>query len=511
MPALDRSNIIAVIGAGAMGAGIAQVAASAGHDVLLFDAVDGAAQRGIDNTAKGLAKLVERGRMTQQDCDALIARINVAQSLTDVSSASLVIEAIVEQLDIKQTLFCQLEDLCREDTILASNTSSLSITAIGSTLKRPERLLGMHFFNPAPVMKLVEVISGLATDPGVAECVFGTATRWGKLAVHARSTPGFIVNRVARPFYAEALRLLQEGAGDPSTIDAVMRDCGGFRMGPFELMDLIGHDVNYAVTSSVHSAYFGDPRFTPSLIQKELVDAGYLGRKSGRGFYDYADNAERPAASTCDQRDGVEQITLVGNSQIAETLFELAQQAGLNIQREDDNETAIITDNATIQLTDGRMATVRAFEEDTDDLILFDLALDFASCPRVLLSAADQASPQALDEAIGFFQQLGKQVSLIVDIAGMCLMRTVCMLANEGADAVNQQVCEVEAVDIAMKAGVNYPVGPLAWADKIGLDLVLEVLDNLSQNYNEDRYRTSPLIIRKVASGNNFYEESRYE
>ena len=505
MLAIDSTKIIAVIGAGAMGAGIAQVAAKAGHPVLLYDAAEGAAQRGIDNNVKGLAKLVERGRMSQQECDDLISRITVAQSLNDLAPAALVIEAIVEQLDIKQNLFAQLENVCGEDVILASNTSSLSITAIGSALNRPERLLGMHFFNPAPVMKLVEVISGLATDASIAECIFDTAGLWGKFAVHAKSTPGFIVNRVARPFYAEALRILQEGGSNPATIDAIMRDCGGFRMGPFELMDLIGHDVNYAVTASVHAAYYGDQRFTPSLIQKELVDAGYLGRKSGRGFYDYGEGAEKPQADICDKTAAVNEIILVGDSELADTLTKIAQDAGITVNREADDEFAIITKNATIQQTDGRMASVRSTEDDTDNLILFDLALDYASCPRIVLAAADQTSQQAIAEAIGLFQQLGKQVSRIDDIAGMCLMRTVCMLANEGADAVNQQVCNIEAVDIAMQGGVNYPLGPLAWADKIGIDLVLDVLDNLSQNYGEDRYRFSPLIIRKVAAGTSFH------
>lgn len=506
MPALDSTNIIAVIGAGAMGAGIAQVAASTGHPVLLYDVAEGAAKQAIDNISSGLAKLVYRGRMDQLEVDALIARISIAVNMSNLAPASLVIEAVVEDLDIKQNLFCQLEEICGEEVILASNASSLSITAIGSALKRPSRLVGMHFFNPAAVMKLVEIISGLATDNRLAECIFDTATAWGKLAVHARSTPGFIVNRVARPFYAEALRIHQEGASNPATIDAIMRDCGGFRMGPFELMDLIGQDVNYAVTNSVHQAYYGDQRYTPSLIQKELVDAGYLGRKSARGFYDYGEASEKPQANTCDRAVAVDKIILVGQCELADTIFELAKKAGIEIDREDDDEFAIITEHATIQQTDGRTATVRVAEEDTDNLILFDLALDYSTTPRITLSAADQSSSQALDEAIGFFQKLGKAVSLIDDIAGLCLMRTVCMLANEGADAVNQQVCNSEAVDIAMQGGVNYPLGPLAWADKIGLDRVLEVLDNLSQNYGEDRYRPSPLIIRKVAAGASFHD-----
>ena len=234
MSALQTNRIIGVVGAGAMGSGIAQVAAKAGHPVLLYDTVDDAAQKALQRIGAGLGKLVERGRMNEDERSALLGRITVVEQLERMAPAALVIEAIVEKIDVKQQLFAELEDICGDDVILASNTSSLSITAIGSALKRPRRLLGMHFFNPAPIMQLVEIVSGLATDRDIAESIFATAQSWGKLAVHAKSTPGFIVNRVARPFYAEALRLLQEGAADVATIDAVMRDCGGFRMGPFE-------------------------------------------------------------------------------------------------------------------------------------------------------------------------------------------------------------------------------------------------------------------------------------
>lgn len=506
MAVLDNSKVIAVVGAGAMGAGIAQVAAKAGHPVLLYDVGAGTAQKGLDKIAGGLAKLVERGRMDEAERSALLDRISIADELTELGPAALVIEAIVENLEIKQQVFAELEALCGDDVVLATNTSSLSITAIAAGLSRPERLLGMHFFNPAPIMKLVEIVSGLATDRGIADSIFATAEYWGKLAVHARSTPGFIVNRVARPFYAEGLRLLQEGAAEVVSIDAILRDCGGFRMGPFELMDLIGHDVNYAVTESVYAAYYGDQRFTPSLLQKELVDGGFLGRKSGRGFYDYADGADKPLPPSCADKPAPDAVTVQGESPFKQALQNLCSTAGIGIEQQDGNDFAIVCGDATLCLTDGRMATVRALEDDIDNLVLFDLALDYEQTSRIAICKADGTSDVALDAAIGFWQKLGKQVSLLDDVAGLCAMRSVCMLANEASDAVNQQVCSIEAVDIAMQGGLNYPLGPLAWADAIGLDYVLEVLDNLGQNYGEDRYRPSPLLIRRVAGGRNFHE-----
>jgi len=507
MNEFTTDSIIAVIGAGTMGAGIAQIAAKAGHQVLLFDIAEGAAQKGIKNICKGLDKLVQRNRITQPEVDKLISNISPISDINKLASADLVIEAIVEKLEIKQQLFCQLETICHANVIIASNTSSISITAIGAKLLKPQNLIGMHFFNPAPIMKLVEVISGLDTNKQVANNVFELAKSWGKLAVHAKSTPGFIANRIARPFYAESLRIHQEGAADIATIDWLFKDCGGFKMGPFELMDLIGHDVNYAVTCSVFDAFYHDQRFLPSLMQKELLDAGHLGRKSGRGFYQY-DNNSKP--ETIRQQSPVElditSITVVGNLGVAEGVLPLFEQLGLKIDRVSNThknsiETAgkILIGNATLMLANGQFTTERATEMQCPSLVHFDLSLDYQQSTSIALSPCKNIPQQALNSVIALFQKIEKKVIVIDDIPGMVLMRTICMLANEGFDAVNQQVCSEDDVDIAMKAGLSYPRGPINWANILGLKYTLEVLKNLATTYGEDRFRASPLLQRKVA------------
>ncbi|MFT5505814.1 MAG: 3-hydroxybutyryl-CoA dehydrogenase [Gammaproteobacteria bacterium] len=506
MTALEKQKTIAVVGAGTMGIGIAQVAAAAGHPVLLYDLSEAVVVKGLEKIASGLERQVERKRMTLQDKESLLKNIRICNDLEKLAAASLVIEAIVEDISVKQKLFADLEEICDLNCIFATNTSSISVTAIGCVLDAPGRLLGMHFFNPAPIMKLVEIISGLATEPSIAEVIFDTAENWGKTAVHARNTPGFIVNRVARPFYAESLRLLQEGAADVSTIDAIVRDAGGFRMGPFELMDLIGQDINYAVTCSVHRAFYGDPRFTPSLLQQELVDGGFLGRKSGHGFYYYGDSPTPLEARNYDACTPPDQLSFVGESYCSELLNDMIEEAGIRIEQESGEVFSIVGDNFTLCQTDGRMATLRAAQDDVENLVLFDLALDYKLTNRIAICSADNTDPAALESVCGLFQALGKQVNLLDDVAGLCVMRTVCMLINEAADAVNQRVCSVSAVDTAMKAGLNYPLGPFAWADLISIDLVLQVLDNLVDNYGEDRYRASPLLIRKLAAARNFYD-----
>lgn len=503
MAALPSTTVIAVVGTGTMGAGIAQVAAAAGHPVRLFDQRAEAAQRAVDGVRAQFARLAGKGKMGASEAYEAGARLAPATALADLADAGLVVEAIVEDLGAKQKLFADLEGIVGADCLFGTNTSSLSVTAIGAALARPGRLAGLHFFNPAPLMALVEVVSGLATERAVADTLFATAAAWGKTPVHAQSTPGFIVNRVARPYYAEALRLLNEGAADCATLDAVLREAGGFRMGPFELMDLIGHDVNFAVTKSVWEAFFHDPRFLPALRQQELVAAGFLGRKSGRGFHSYAENAVPPQPTFAGDCARPAHIGIHGDSPAAAAL---ARRLGIPCAAPQADGRIATAGAAALHVTDGRSATRRAAEGDSANTVLLDLALDYGQAQVIAIACADQCSQAAVQDAVGLLQAAGYAVARLDDVPGLAVMRSVAMLANEAADAVNQGVCDAAGADAAMRLGVNYPRGPLAWADDIGIGRVVAVLRHLGESYGEDRYRVSPLLLRKQYSGKRFHD-----
>jgi 3-hydroxybutyryl-CoA dehydrogenase len=503
MSALTAQDLIGVIGAGAMGSGIVQVALNAGHRVVLYDAAPAAVERGIASIDTAYRRLLEKGKIDAATHADRMARLSAGAQLADLAGARLVIEAIVENIDIKASVLAEVEALLPADAIIATNTSSLSVTAIAARLKRPAQVAGLHFFNPAPVLPLVEIISGKATAPAVADTLFATALAWKKVPVRCASTPGFIVNRVARPFYGEALRLLGDRAADVATLDAILRDCGGFRMGAFELMDLIGHDVNYAVTKSVYDAMYQDPRYKPSLLQKELVDAGWLGKKSGNGFYSYAPDAARPAPTLAQHAPAPTGIVVTGTLGVTAPLLTLAQEAGLAVRHDAAPGPALWTvDGVTLALTDGRPATQRGLDA------VFDLAGDYAKAATIAIALADQAPDGALAAVAGFFQAIGKQVIVIDDVPGLVVMRTVAMLANEAADVVQQGIASARDCDLAMVNGVNYPRGPLAWADEIGPAAVHTVLLNLAAGYGEDRYRSAPLLARRALTGQPFHPEA---
>ncbi len=333
---VKQSMNIVIVGVGSMGICIAQVAATFGHDVFLFDPYSEQLDKSKKNLTSILNRQVEKARMTQAEVDKILSKVHYVDHINDFSSCGLVLEAVIEDLRVKKDQIARIEAMVPKNTIIATNTSSLSIASISSALKKPDRFLGVHFFNPAPLMKLVELVPGISTTPKTVEVTGELIRSWNKITVTAKDTPGFIVNRVARPFYGEALRIHDEGVADPATIDWAMKEIGGFRMGPFELMDLIGHDVNFAVTETVFKEFFYDPRFKPSFTQKRLVEAGRLGKKSGIGFYDYREGANNPAPDR-DQQKG----EMIFNRILVMLINEAADALFMNIATAEDIDLAM--------------------------------------------------------------------------------------------------------------------------------------------------------------------------
>ncbi|MET8789052.1 3-hydroxyacyl-CoA dehydrogenase [Streptomyces pseudogriseolus] len=486
MTALDLSSPVAVVGTGTMGQGIAQVALVAGHPVRLHDAAPGQAREAADAIGARLDRLVEKERLTADERDAARARLTPVDDLAGLAGCSLVVEAVVERLDVKQELFRALEDVVADDCLLATNTSSLSVTAIGGALRVPGRFVGLHFFNPAPLLPLVEVVSGFATDVTSATRAYETARAWGKTPVACADTPGFIVNRVARPFYAEAFAVYESQGADPATIDAVLRE-SGFRMGAFELTDLIGQDVNESVTHSVWQAFFQDVRFRPSLAQRRLVESGRLGRKTGHGWYDHGPGAERPEPHTAEPAEPPAYVVAEGGLGPASELLTLIREAGIEVREEaeDEGTRLVLPGGGQLVLADGQASV------EFSDVVYFDLALDYRAATRIALSHCKDTSARTVAEATGLFQALGKKVSVIGDVPGMIVARTVARIIDLAVEAVAQGVATEEDVDIAMRLGVNYPLGPFEWSRRLGRGWAGALLDEMHEIDPSGRYAPS--------------------
>lgn len=462
-------HTVAVIGSGIMGAGIAEVAASNGHPVLIYDINAEAISRAIDAIRSRLESRVARGKLAPHDAEQTLQRLVPVTDIHALAKADLVIEAASEQMAVKKALFAQLAEICPANTLLTSNTSSISITAIAADLRHPERVAGLHFFNPAPVMKLVEVVSGLATSGEVIEQLSELATRWGKQPVRCQSTPGFIVNRVARPYYAEAWRALEEQVAVPEVIDAALREGAGFPMGPLELTDMIGQDVNFAVTCSVFNAFWQERRFLPSLVQQELVLGGRLGKKSGQGVYNWRN--EKPAVSWLAEVNDSYSVT--------------HQQKKSDGVTEIDGVLLIETRGETAQALANRYGQpVVVFDRQESDV--------------AVIAAAASNPTAATRKAVRYFQQQGKRVLQVADYPGLLIWRTVAMIINEALDALQKGVASEEDIDTAMRLGVNYPRGPLAWGEQLGWQRLLCLLENLQRHYGEERYRPSSLLRQRA-------------
>ncbi len=509
------SNTVAVLGAGAMGQGIAQTAAQAGFEVVLYDAFPEALAGAEEKLREVLEMLQRKGRL--ESAVEVLGRLNFTGTLDDLKDASWVIEAVPERLDLKRDLLGKLSAIVPH-ALLASNTSTLSITALASATSRPQDVLGMHFFNPAPLLKLVEVVPGEETTPGVLERAQAFARALGKEPVVAKDSPGFIVNRVARPFYGEALKL--HGEGIPCEIvDRVMRSLG-FRMGPFELMDLIGLDVNFAATKSVYNAMFQEPRYRPHPIQKKMVEAGYLGKKTGRGFYRYP--RERPAeplpAVASEQLKayiaGPQDLRHTFTSAFAHT--ENADEADLVIDLYDD--WIIFEDETREEMDPSDRLILRsvwwASASGLDELFFYEerrpnpKVAGFSVVPPFdktrlveLYAPLGQENNAAVSVAGKYFEGQGYNTVQLPDTPGGVGFRILAMLINEAVSAVAENLATPEDIDRAMKLGTNYPLGPLEWSELIGLRVVLMGLSGLHTELGEERYRPHPLLKRVVAAG----------
>jgi 3-hydroxybutyryl-CoA dehydrogenase len=494
MAGLPKDSIVGVVGAGVMGTGIAQVAALAGHTVLLHDSRKDAATAARDQLGAWLAKAVDKGKVDAVEREAVLSRVEICDDLQSFSRVDLAIEAIAEDLEAKVALLVALESVVESKAYLATNTSSLSVTAIAAGLQRPEKFGGLHFFNPAPLMSLVEVVEGLATSRETLEIFVETARAWGKTTVTVKDAPGFIVNKGARPFYGEALKFVEEGGADFATTDSLIRSLG-FRMGPLELIDLVGLDINLTASRSTWQSYYAEHRFRPSLLVEQRVASGHLGRKSGKGFFDYPSTTEAvpKTMGTC---KGPTEVTVHGDIGPASPLFQLSRQAGVEIDRTQ-GEGWLMLDGLKLALCDGRMAAERG-----PGWAVFDLALDWNSTTVVSLAAAKETD---VSLAAGYFQALGKEVVQVADLPGMLCTKTICMLINEACETVFHGVASKEDVNEAMKRGLNFPGGPFEWADVIGLEYCVRVLDNIARSYGDPRYRASVFMRRMALNGEKFY------
>jgi 3-hydroxybutyryl-CoA dehydrogenase len=503
---MSAPRVIGVVGAGTMGSGIAQLAAQSGARTLLFDPVDGAAEAGAQRARDGIVKLVDKGRL---DGDAAVigARLEVAGALEDLAPCELIVEAAPESLELKHEVIGALSEIAPA-AVLASNTSSIPITAIARAATDPSRVVGLHFFNPAPLMALVEVVAGLESSDEALAVARAAGEAMGRRVIDAGDGPGFLVNRCNRPFGLEALRLLQERIAGVETIDAIVR-AAGFRMGPFELQDLVGIDVGFDVAKSFHELSFGEPRWRPSPLSAQMVAAGRLGRKTGRGWYAYADGAPHRAPDPEPPEPGGAQglVLISGFLPIAEDLRDLAEAAGWEVAEEADGEVPWLIvecgpgdeDAPPLQ---GAPRAILCAEGALAALDHGGSAVGFHALPPVglvELTRTPATTDVAAERAERFFASLGRPTAWVQDAPGLVLGRILAQVINECAFAVGEAVGSPADVDAGMELGLNYPRGPLAWADAIGLDHVVMILDGLREEYGEERYRAAPLLRRIVA------------
>lgn len=491
---------MAVVGTGVMGTGIAQIAAQAGLSVHLFDARAGAAASSRDNLVSTLDRLADKGKIGAGEATDAAARLHVAATLGDLASCDLIVEAIVERIEPKRALLAELEDIVGETCILASNTSSLSVTAIARCARHPERIAGFHFFNPVPLMKVVEVVDGLETSPAVGDALVALAERMGHRAVRAKDTPGFVVNHAGRAYGTEALMMLGESVASCGDIDRVLREAAGFRMGPFELFDLTGLDVSHPVMESIYAQFYQEPRCRPSALTRQMLEGGRLGRKTGHGFYRYRDG--KPLDPAPNQRVpdvGVLPPVWIGAEREADrdALRTLLHAIGVTVETE-----AVPSRGALCLLAPyGQDATTacRLHVTDPRRTVCIDLLPGLDRHRTLMLTPATDAG--AGDAAHAILARDGVGVTVINDSVGFIVQRTLAAIVNLACDISQQGIASVEDIDDAVRLGLGYPRGPLAWGDALGADRLHTILTRLLATTGDPRYRPSPWLRRRAALG----------
>jgi 3-hydroxybutyryl-CoA dehydrogenase len=507
----DVPASIGVVGAGTMGAGIALVAARSGAPTRLHDPFPGATERGLQTIDGNLDRLVGRQRLTEEEAEAIRARVQPAGSLAELGDCELVIEAAPEDLNIKLELFQGLAGVVDPRCVLATNTSSLSVTEIAAATPIPERVVGMHFFNPVPAMRLMEVVAGEQTGPEALALARAAGEAMGKTVIAAPDVAGFIVNRVNRPYSLESLRLVEQRVASVATVDRIARRAGGFRMGPFELMDLIGIDTNHAVALSFQRQSFGEPRYRPSPLAARKIAAGHLGRKTGRGWYDYGGSSPAPddgAHPVARVRADGRRVIVAGGLPVARVLVAAARDAGWTVVEPDaaDAGAAFLA----LDCSDGSIAlpasvpVARSLHRGSLHAIDPHAAGFHVLSPLgdlVEVTATSISDPVACERLELFFGSLGVDGERVQDAPGLVIGRVVCQVVNEAAFAIGDGYGVPADIDAGMRLGVSHPRGPVEWSDQLGLEHVIAVLDALHRELGEERYRVAPLLRQRAAVG----------
>lgn len=491
---------VGVVGTGAMGRGIAQMAAQGGCHVKLFDSQPGAAANAVTAIGEQWDKLAAKGRIPTTEATKLKQRLTVVDALQAMAECDLVVEAVVEQLSVKQALFTQLEAVVTEAAVLATNTSSLSVTAIAAALKHPERFAGLHYFNPVPLMRVVEVIAGLRTDPKVCERLAEHVRQIGHTPVQAKDTPGFIVNHAGRGYGTEALRIAGESVADFATVDRILKDQTGFKLGPFELMDLTGLDVSHPVMESVYHQYYQEPRYRPSVITAQRLAGGLLGRKTGAGFYTYVDGAiQLPAEPPVPTVGTMPPVWVSPRAARRADLLQLLKNLGASIETAEAPSDAALIVVAPLGFDVSTIAAVDRL--DATRTMGIDMLIPDAGTKRRVLATNPATTRAMRDAAHALFSRDGKAVSVIRDSAGFVTQRVLATIINIASDMCQQGICSPQDLDTAVVLGLGYPLGPLALGDRLGAASVLEILFNIQTVHGDPRYRPSPWLRRRGALG----------